>query len=671
MLSFKVSEISAREFLVSTPAQISSRMSTSLPGDTLTMTNGVWNNVLILFEGNGALGNPILLRVQTKDQVIISGTSSLNIGGNYLVTDGLIFKNGYSGSNAVVEFRKSNGTVSNNCRLTNTSIIDFSNPDSSLDNKWVSLYGQYNRVDHCYLKGKTNSGTTLVVWLSDQPNYHRIDHNYFGFRPLFGANGAETIRVGTSDWSQYDSFTTVEYNYFEQCDGEIEIVSNKSCGNIYRYNTFYKCQGTLTLRHGNRCTVEGNFFLQENEPNSGGIRIIGEDHKVFNNYIQYSAGSSYKTAITIMDGIPNSPLDGYFQVKRAVVVNNTLVNCRYSFNVGAGYSSSQNMPPLDCVIANNLVYSSGSPLITYNDTPVNMTYQGNIFYGTTLGITKPAGITIIDPKMKLGNGGLWRPDSISSPVINGAVGDYPYVTLDMDGQPRFGSKDIGADEISAAPITSRPLTSTDVGPYKDDFVLPVSLNLTALIQGLYNGTTMISDTVTVELHNATSPFTLVDSKKGVLDSGGSGIFNFSEAVNIIPYYIVVKHRNSVETWSSAGNSFTSSVLSYNMTSGQSQAYGSNLVQKGSKWCIYSGDVNQDGFVTGNDYTGVDNDNTNFDYHIVNDINRDGYVTGDDYTFIDNNNSLFISRQVPPGVASASPINRPLKINVQLKALIYK
>jgi poly(beta-D-mannuronate) lyase len=473
MTVFVSMESYSREFIVTNPSQITSRMSTSLPGDTLTMANGVWNNVTILFEGNGTLGNPIMLRVQTKDQVIISGTSYLKIGGNYLTVDGLIFKNGYSGSNAVIDFRKSNGIVSNNCRLTNTSIIDYNNPDSLSDNKWVSLYGQYNRVDHCYLKGKTNLGTTLVVWLSAQPNYHRIDHNYFGFRPVYPVNGAETIRVGTSDWSMYDSFTTVEYNYFEQCNGEIEIISNKSCGNIYRYNTFYKCQGTLTLRHGNRCTVEGNFFIQENEPNSGGIRIIGEDHKVFNNYIQNTAGSSYKTGITIMDGIPNSPLNGYWQVKRAVVAFNTLVNCRYSFLIGAGYSSSQNMPPIDCVIANNLIYSTGSPLITYDDTPVNLTYQGNIFYGASLGITKPVGITVIDPKMKLGNGGLWRPDSLNSPVINAAVGDFPYITLDMDGQPRSGLKDIGADEISLSPITSKPLTSNDVGPYKNDLVLSI------------------------------------------------------------------------------------------------------------------------------------------------------------------------------------------------------
>ena len=52
----------------------------------------------------------------------------------------------------------------------------------------------------------------------------------------------------------------VEDNYYEHCDGEAEIISNKSCENIYRRNTFVECKGAL-MRHGNRCTAEGNWFF--------------------------------------------------------------------------------------------------------------------------------------------------------------------------------------------------------------------------------------------------------------------------------------------------------------------------------------------------------------------------------------------------------------------------
>jgi poly(beta-D-mannuronate) lyase len=453
----------ATEYRVSTPAQITAALSSVRPGDTLTMTNGTWKNALIVFQANGTKSAPILLRSETYGGVVLTGSSNLKISGRNLIVDGLLFRDGSSPSGDVVEFRGPGGE-SDSCRLTNSAIINYNPSDSTKDNKWVSLYGTYNRVDHCYLRGKTNSGTTLVVWLSSRPNHHQIDHNHFAFRPLlYGWNGGETMRVGTSDWSMYDSFTIVEYNLFEECNGEIEIISSKSCGNIYRYNTFVSCQGTLTLRHGNRCTVEGNFFFGNRAPNSGGIRIIGEDHKIFNNYVTGTDGSSLKSALTIMNGVPNSPLDRYFQVKRAMVVFNTFVDNSHTLNLGGGKDSELSLPPLDCVIANNIVQGTSGPLITLTDAPVNMTWQGNIFYGASLGMTQPQGVTMINPQMTASADGLMRP-SAASPAVNAAVGSFPYVSIDMDGQVRTGQFDVGADEVSATPVVLRPLTRKDVGP---------------------------------------------------------------------------------------------------------------------------------------------------------------------------------------------------------------
>ena len=103
-----------------------------------------------------------------------------------------------------------------------------------------------------------------------------------------------------------NSGTLVESNLFDRCDGEIEIISSKSCENIYRFNTFLDCAGMLTLRHGNRCRVEGNFFLGHHKKGSGGIRIIGEDHIIINNYIE----GIEKGGFWITSGIVNSPLNG-------------------------------------------------------------------------------------------------------------------------------------------------------------------------------------------------------------------------------------------------------------------------------------------------------------------------------------------------------------------------
>jgi hypothetical protein len=196
-----------------------------------------------------------------------------------------------------------------------------------------------------------------------------------------------------------------------------------------------------------------------------------------------------------------------------------------------------------------------------------------------------------------------------------------------------------------------------------------TLNLTAFFEAMYvaGGTAMPNPApVTVSLYNA-STFALVESKTGTLDVNGVGSFLFTSAVNGTSYFIQVKSPTSLETWSATGVSFTGGALSYNFTTALGKAYtdGSLPPQslQGSKYCIYSGDVNHDGFITNDDFTGVDNDASVGDWHVENDVNGDGFVTNDDFTFIDNNASVGLARQVPPG-APSHLATRPVKNHVQ-------
>ena len=107
---------------------------------------------------------------------------------------------------------------------------------------------------------------------------------------------------------------------------------------------------------------------------------------------------------------------------------------------------------------------------------------------------------------------------------------------------------------------------------------------------------MVEDTVTVLLKNTSAPYTTIDQEKVKLNTSGNGFVKFRQAVNGTNYYLVVQHRNRIETWSKLGQQFTNSEMIYNFTSSSYQAFGDNLKQKGTKWCIYSGDVNQDGVI---------------------------------------------------------------------------
>lgn len=345
-----------KKYGVSSAEDISRVLKEAKPGDTLVMQDGVWRDQQIVFKGRGTYRSPIVLTAQTPGDVILSGNSSLRIAGRYLQVRGLVFAHGYQLKDDVIAFRDGKQQAFH-CRLTATVIRDYNSPYDSVENHWISLYGTHNRVDHCLIEGKKNDGTTLVVWLDGHPNYHRVDHNYFGHRPPLGYNGGETIRVGTSTWSQTDSYTLVDDNYFNRCDGEIEVISNKSCHNTYRHNTFHACEGTLTLRHGNYATVEDNFFFGEGVPSSGGVRVIGSHHLVINNYFQDLTGAGLYAAISVMNAQRSPALNGYWPVHGAVIVRNTMVHCRQDVLVGSGAGQrGRVVAPDSCYIADNRVF---------------------------------------------------------------------------------------------------------------------------------------------------------------------------------------------------------------------------------------------------------------------------------------------------------------------------
>jgi len=172
-------------------------------------------------------------------------------------------------------------------------------------------------------------------------------------------------------------------------------------------------------------------------------------------------------------------------------------------------------------------------------------------------------------------------------------------------------------------------------------------SFTALVEGFYNGTSMVSDSVTVELRNTSAPYNLIDQTKILLDSNGQGSGRFYNAVNGTPYYVILKHRNAVETWSATPQTFSANSMSFDFTTGQNKAYGNNLKLVGSKWCIYGGDVNQDGFVNTQDLNLVYTANVNgVTGYIATDLTGDMFIEISDLTQVFINNFLGVVRVKP-------------------------
>ncbi|MFZ1319966.1 MAG: LamG-like jellyroll fold domain-containing protein [Ignavibacteria bacterium] len=184
---------------------------------------------------------------------------------------------------------------------------------------------------------------------------------------------------------------------------------------------------------------------------------------------------------------------------------------------------------------------------------------------------------------------------------------------------------------------------------------PKKLNLTAFIQGFYNEGTnqMIRDTMKFYLKNTASPYLIVDSAKTYMSATGFADVNFSNAFAGAPYFLTVKHRNLVETWSSSSVSFDPFTyqLEYDFTKNLSSAYGSNLIPVDLApvtYACYNGDVNQDQTIDIADLSHIDNDAFNFNSgYLRTDVNGDGFIDIADYAHTDNNASNFVGVIMPP------------------------
>ena len=233
--------------------------------------------------------------------------------------------------------------------------------------------------------------------------------------------------------------------------------------------------------------------------------------------------------------------------------------------------------------------------------------------------------------------GFYNTDGLNAHVIGiqsatGGINSYYRAAYPVSpGGPMYGSSPIA---VQFGPNATRLNSSCDA----------TSLTLTASIEAITPDappSSNTSDTITVLLRAATAPYEIVDAANGVLDASGNATLNFTKANLGSSYYIVVKHRNSIETWSANPISFTADA-SYDFTSSVGQAFGSNMAVIGGDACIYSGDVNQDGTIDASDGSLVDNDAFNFiGGYVATDVNNDSFVDASDASYVENNAFNFV------------------------------
>lgn len=389
----------ARDYMTSLPG-VADCLKKAVAGDRIIIEAGTYRDVDLKWKAVGTKQAPITVEAK-PGTVLITGRSSLVMGGKHLVVSGLEFRNGYPSRRSVVEFAGGKD-FAQDCNLTRCVIDNYNTEDRSQSKSYIYLSGQRNRVDHCELLRKYNLGVTLLVNLNganNLNNHHQIDHNYFGPREVYGSNGAETMRIGTSQQSYETSATTVCDNFFDRCSGEVEVISIKSCDNIVRGNYLWECEGVVALRHGKRNLVENNTFVGNGKRNTGGVRVVDSNHVIRNNIFVSLAGQRFFSALGVMNAVPNSLPNRYVQVSDITITDNVYVDCT-NLEFGTGADAERTSAPRSIDFKRNRLFVSGTQNpFQMVDKASEVRFADNIMNKNLEGL--PSGIKIAKVKLPM------------------------------------------------------------------------------------------------------------------------------------------------------------------------------------------------------------------------------------------------------------------------------
>lgn len=513
----------ARTVSVASDAALAAALASAQPDDVLELADGTYAGFAV--ARSGTADAPITIRAAHRGHATISSGIIRFMQTGYVIVEGLTITT--PGASQTVDGESFRVAVwfdaADHCRLTRCTLRLTGQASTT---HWVMLGGdsEHNRIDHCEF-GPNDVGGSHLIWprgnrtiagitppadrtpwaLGQGPynpnmaRYTLIDHNYFHDHLPTTTNGGETIVLGglgvTGDYQ--DTYSTLEYNLWENCYGDVELVSVKTSSSTLRYNTVRRCGGAFTSRAGNKTSIYGNYFLQEHRAASRAIRIYERDHRVFNNYIDGAA----EDPIIIGYGDPyDSPGFAHAQVVGARIVHNTLVDCDGRFLIG----TSQPLSPADLVIANNLLvdtrFSGPAPASDW-------VYTANLIWPADPG---RAGFLVADPLLAPPNTDGIRRLTAASPAIDAADPAFStFAGTDMEGQARL-VPDIGADEAIIAPVLARPLTPADVGPDSpDEDAAPV------LLGGPLGATVAVGGTVALSVAATGSGLTYQWTHDGV------------------------------------------------------------------------------------------------------------------------------------------------------------
>jgi poly(beta-D-mannuronate) lyase len=443
ILLFVVTASFGNTIIVSSISSLQTAIKNAKPGDRILLKDGIYktDSVITVITG-GRKGKSVTISAEHIGGAEITGKGGFVLAAPYIVICDFKFTHEASKARSLAT-----GVY---CQWTNNI---FETPGDGED---LTIAGNDNEVDHNTFRNKNAMGRFLAIRGTGSQIAERlwIHHNYFkSHKDQGGKNGAEAFQFGLSGFSLSSSNSVVEFNLFEDCAGENELISIKASAVTLRYNTIRNCPAQFTLRHGNKCVVYGNYFI-----NTPGLRFFGDDHLIYSNYFE-----NCSPAINIGNGdgevADGAQLTAHDRPDRVMVVFNTLINNKTNITQSG---RKEGLGATAITIADNVIVNGG-PAASISGSFMNGKWEDNMIFNTAGAGDMPAGtFRVNDPALQKDKNGIYHLKG-QFVLTKTTLKKYSFVTSDMDGQKRNIITDKGADEFSRAKVMVHVLPPGEVG----------------------------------------------------------------------------------------------------------------------------------------------------------------------------------------------------------------
>ncbi|HWI93079.1 MAG TPA: polysaccharide lyase 6 family protein [Flavisolibacter sp.] len=392
---------SANTITVSSITELQSAIAKAKPGDKIVVKDGTYTTTSdINISCVGTKEHPITITAQNFGKAEITGTGGFNL----VSPSAYVIIRDFKFTHAASRAKSSSGSTF--CRWTNNI---FETPGDGED---LLIAGNDNEIDHNTFQNKNAMGRFLAIRGTGSQIAERlwIHHNYFkSQKDQGGKNGAETLQFGLSGFSLSSSNSVVEYNLFEDCAGENEMISVKASAVTLRYNTIRNCPAQFTLRHGNKCQVYGNYFY-----NTPGLRIFGDDHLIYSNYFEHC-----DPAITIGNGdgevADGAKLTSHDRPDRILIALNILVNNKTNIVM---QGRKNGLGATKVKIASNVI-QGGNSAAAISGPYTDAVWEKNTIFNTVAGDMPEGTYAVKDPNLVMDKSGVFRLPVNASYMLDG------------------------------------------------------------------------------------------------------------------------------------------------------------------------------------------------------------------------------------------------------------